>query len=319
MAQRLSERDKGFKPGSFYTDQDFYDHAPKGLASMAAQQMFFPNLNPLRKFGWLFSRLQLDYQMELSDMSDKLFGLEIDIDEGLLGTTSPPNPGEHSRRCWERDGLISKAKKLCDFMLVQRRIQQLPKVSERAHRRHYNLAEKDHCLSDEQLEVFRYAHDFITVTPDTTFQKFEFLLFSENPWVQVSHHKAGSPAPGESSSANATNPRREKKGLRFISWLTGEPAPARGYTAYGVRAFEWLFNGMLALMACALFLTPVGTLYLGPLSPGGLFGVTVAFSFVFVVIMVILERRTGPMLLGISAYMAVINVFLSNANQQQQG
>ncbi|RYP66927.1 hypothetical protein DL770_008717 [Monosporascus sp. CRB-9-2] len=294
MAQRLSKKDKEFKPGSFYTDQDFYDYAPKGLASMAAQQMYFPNLNPLRKFGWLSCRLQLDYQMELGNISDKLFGLDVDLDEGLPGTTSPPNPGEHSLRCWERDGLITKAKKLykeyIDFILAERRMQQLPKVSEQAHARHYNLAKKDHCLSDEQLEVFRYAHDFITVTPDTTFRKFEFLLFSEKPLVQ--------------------------KCLRFISRLAGQPPPAQGYTAYGVRVFEWTVNSGLALMGCALFMAPVGILYLGSLPPGGLFGVTAAFCFVFVALMVGLERRTGPMLLGISAYMAVMNVFLSNVNQR---
>ncbi|RYP72147.1 hypothetical protein DL771_004381 [Monosporascus sp. 5C6A] len=309
MAQRLSKRDKDFKPGSFYTDQDFCDYAPNGLASMAAQQMFFPNLNPLRKFGWLSCRLQLDYQMELGDLSDKLFGLDVDIDEGLLGTTSPPNPGQHSLRCWERD---------VDFILVEQRIQQLPRVSEGAHTRHYNLAEKEHCLSNEQLEVFRYAHDFITVSPDTTFQKFEFLLYSESPLVQVSHHRAARPLLVRVPPL--TRPTRaEKKCLGFISRLTGRPPPSRWYTAYGVRAFEWSVNGLLALMGCALFLAPVGILYLGSLSPGGLFGVTAAFCCVFVALMVRLERRTGPMLFGISAYMAVMTIFLSNVNQCQQG
>ncbi|RYP00055.1 hypothetical protein DL764_006631 [Monosporascus ibericus] len=277
MAQRLSKEDKDFKPGSFYMDDDFHKYSPKGLASMAAQQMFFPNLNHLRKFGWLSSRLQLDYMRELGDMSDELFGLDVDIDEGLLGTTSPPNPGEYS----------------LDFVLIDQRIQQLPKVSEQAHERHYNLAKKKHRLSDELLEVFRYAHDFITVAPDTTFQKFEFLLYSENSCVQ--------------------------KCLVFVSWLAGQPPLSGGYTAYGVRAFEWGVNGLLGLMGCALFLAPVGILYLGSLPPGGLFGVTVAFCLVFVALMVRIERRTGPMLFGVSAYMAVLSVFLSNINQCQQG
>ncbi|RYP27182.1 hypothetical protein DL767_007775 [Monosporascus sp. MG133] len=318
MAQRLSKRDKDFKPGSFYTDQDYYDYSPKGSASMAAQQMYFPNMNILRKFGWLSCRLQLDYQMELGNISDRLFGLDIDIDEGALGTTSPPNPGEHSLRCWERDGLITKAKKLykeyIDFILVDQKMQQLPRVSERAHLRHYNIAKRDHRLSDEQLEVLRYAHDFITVAPDTTFQKFEFLLFSDKPWVQ--------------------------KGLRFISWLTGQPVPDGGYTAYGVRAFEWLVNGVMALMGCALFLAPVGIFYLGSLPPGGLFGVMAAFCFVFITLMARLERRINPLLFGISAYslrifydvyrpiavlltsrlaVAFMNTPLSNANHYKQG
>ncbi|RYP57424.1 hypothetical protein DL769_009477 [Monosporascus sp. CRB-8-3] len=297
MAQRLSKRDKDFAPGSFYTDQDFYDHSPKGVASLAAQQMNFSNLNPLRRFGWLCYRLLLDYEMKLGDLSDKLFGLEVEIEEGLLRTTSPPNPGQHSLQCLERDRLIVEIRKefkeYYDLILAEERMQQLPKVSKKAHAKHYNFAEKEHCLSNEQLEVLRYAHDFITVTPDTTFQKFEFLLYSEWPWV--------------------------KKCLEFVSRLTGRPPPSRAYTAYGVRVFEWSVKAVLALVGCALFLAPVGILSMGSLPPRSLFGVTVAFCLVFIVLMVGLERRTGPMLLGISAYMAVMNVFLSNANQCQRG
>ncbi|RYO87964.1 hypothetical protein DL766_007772 [Monosporascus sp. MC13-8B] len=282
--------DENFKPGSFYTDEDFYNYSPKGLASVAAQQMNFSNLNPIRKFGWLSCRLQLDYQMKVGDLSDKLFGLDVEIEEGLLD----------------------------DLILAEERLQHLPKVSKGAHARHYNLAEKKHCLSNEQLEVLRYEHDFITVTPDTTFQKFEFLLYSENPWVQVSHHEAARPP--LIRVPPLTRPTlAEKKGLKLISRLTGRPPPARGYTAYGVRPFEWIVKGTLALVGCGLFLAPVGILYLGSLPPGGLFGVTVAFCFVFVALMVRLERRTGPMLFGISAYMAVMTVFLSNVNQCQQG
>ncbi|RYP20627.1 hypothetical protein DL765_002698 [Monosporascus sp. GIB2] len=310
--------DEDFKPGSFYTDEDFYNYSPKGLASVAAQQMNFSNLNPIRKFGWLSCRLQLDYQMKVGDLSDKLFGLDVEIEEGLLRTTSPPNPGQHSHQCWERDRVIGEIRKelkeYYDLILAEERLQHLPKVSKEAHTRHYNLAEKKHCLSNEQLEVLRYAHDFITVTPDTTFQKFEFLLYSEKPWVQVSHHEAARPL--LIRVPPLTRPTRaEKKCLEILSRLAGRPPPARGYTAYGVRPFEWLVKGVLALVGCALFLAPVGILYLGSLPPGALFGVTVAFCFVFVTLMVSLERRTGPMLFGISAYMAVMTVFLSNVNQ----
>ncbi len=72
------------------------------------------------------------------------------------------------------------------FVLAEREIQLQPKVSRQAHAEHYRQAKKQHRLSEDQLEVFRYMDDCITVNPDTTYQKFEFLLYSKVPRVEVS-------------------------------------------------------------------------------------------------------------------------------------
>ncbi|EMR63834.1 hypothetical protein UCREL1_9202 [Eutypa lata UCREL1] len=259
MYQRMSRNGNALGRDVFYTDKAFRKNAPKGLASLAAHQMYYPNLSPLRRYSWLSQMIRLDYEFKLEDSSDRLFGLEVEMEEeeSLRGdqqahSSTPP------------DQTTPPASRDEDFIIAEREIQLLPRVSIRAHEEHYRQVKDSGWLSEEQLEAFRYRDDFITIDPDTTYKKFEFLLFSRNPGVQ--------------------------RFLRFMSWLfcqeTEAPGPNDFHAEHGDRMFKWTVKILLALSCCVLFLGPVGILYLVDLPQNGLYGVTVAFSVLFDAIMV---------------------------------
>ncbi|KAI1253984.1 hypothetical protein MGN70_004379 [Eutypa lata] len=203
MYQRMSRNGNALGRDVFYTDKAFRKNAPKGLASLAAHQMYYPNLSPLRRYSWLSQMIRLDYEFKLEDSSDRLFGLEVEMEEeeSLRGDqqahsstppdqATPPASRDGETRSQQRELLMAECKQLYkeyqDFIIAEREIQLLPRVSIRAHEEHYRQVKDSGWLSEEQLEAFRYRDDFITIDPDTTYKKFEFLLFSRNPGVQVS-------------------------------------------------------------------------------------------------------------------------------------
>lgn len=44
--------------------------------------MYYPNLSPLRSFNWLTYRILSDYHVKLHRLSDGLYGLDVETEEG---------------------------------------------------------------------------------------------------------------------------------------------------------------------------------------------------------------------------------------------
>lgn len=73
---------------------------------------------------------------------------------------------------------------------------------------------------------------------------------------------------------------------------------------------------LVAFTSGVLLLSPVAILFLVDLSRAQSFGVVVAFIFAFVAIMSSLNTNWDTILVGLSAYMAVLVTFLSNLEQR---
>jgi hypothetical protein len=71
----------------------------------------------------------------------------------------------------------------------------------------------------------------------------------------------------------------------------------------------------VALFCAVMLLVPVGILVLAPISMVGSFVVVLGFCLLLVILLRVLEVEFTPMLLGVSAYVAVLASLLSNLNQ----
>lgn len=72
---------------------------------------------------------------------------------------------------------------------------------------------------------------------------------------------------------------------------------------------------LVAFFSGVLLLSPVAILFLVDLSRGQSFGVVVVFLLAFVAVLSALKTNWDTMLVGLSAYMAVLVTFLSNLEQ----
>jgi hypothetical protein len=80
---------------------------------------------------------------------------------------------------------------------------------------------------------------------------------------------------------------------------------------FRVNFFKPLFQTIVVIFSLAVILTPVGTLYLAPLSKAASFGVVVGFVVMFTISMIfVMGNATDSTLIALSAYMAVLVTFL---------
>ncbi|KAI1407019.1 hypothetical protein F5Y13DRAFT_142979 [Hypoxylon sp. FL1857] len=314
-----ARRQAGSPAYDFYTDEDVLKCSPTGWPSLVATRMYYPNHNSYRAFGPSIHRVLTSYEQKLHCIANKLdemdfednevkdeplkslpFDRERFIDRCLQGIghlPTQPFDSDASKldRATQRDNLI-----MCEGILLREYYaiiellygsKKFARVPRCAHERHFEYARDYQGLTNEALASMRYMDDRIYPNPDYIFQRFEYLLNTKARWVadflkNVCCFCCGDPPPSE-----ADDPR----------------------VAYSLRPFELLFKAFLTLGSLGLLTIPVTLLYIEMgWSRGEYLSVVVASSVVFAFVMAYFEPRTAHLLVGITAFFAVLVSFLSN-------
>jgi hypothetical protein len=108
--------------------------------------------------------------------------------------------------------------------------------------------------------------------------------------------------------------RVQQKILKFL--CCGEPQGGdNSRMDYSAKGFDFAWKISVSLLSGGLLITPVAILYLVTLTDITRFVVVAAFLSAFVVTMTILEQKASHLILGLSAYGAVLVAFLGNLAQ----
>ncbi|KAI1138874.1 hypothetical protein F5Y05DRAFT_382710 [Hypoxylon sp. FL0543] len=323
-----SEESLGYR--NFRTDSDIKNAAPKGWPSIAATQAYYNNLNLHRRFAFLTQRILLDQETKLAYLETKLEELDKEDENNsvlrlkslpfdpnqLLASPlqsqaeaqladaqrSPPtssgNEGQQANRDeynpWKDKDLlleatISRLKQFFELLQLDKEMQKLPQISRREHRMFYNEIRKRHIL-DAPAYQFLYANeDFITTVTDRVHQHFEPLVYGD--WPIMSYIK---------------------KVIGRVHDYDDQDAPA---IEIDKRLIIVPLKVLIAFGSGALLLSPVAILFLADLTRPQSFAVVVTFMFTFVAVMSYLNTNWHTILVGLSAYMAVLVTFLSNLAQ----
>ncbi|KAI1075824.1 hypothetical protein F5B20DRAFT_366223 [Whalleya microplaca] len=314
---------------NFRKDSDIKNKAPKGWPSIAASQMYYSNFSIHRRFRYLMQRIlvdeetklayletkleELDKEDEQNDIS-KLKSLPFDPDRLLTPSTrtrtlkNPPNltpAGNREKRNqeeeeysqWKDKDLLLEAttprlKNYIELLLLDKEMQRQPPISRREHKAFYDEIRQYHVLEGSAYQFLHPRDDFVTTVTDRMHQYFETMVY------------------GDKSSCF-----KRLIGRKHSSHLNNhgkDDAPV-------IEINNWIFvviiKVLVAFASGVLLLSPIAILFLVDLSREASFGVIVAFLFAFVAVMISLNTNTYTVLVGLSAYMAVLVTFLSNLEQ----
>ncbi|KAI2773462.1 hypothetical protein F4815DRAFT_488216 [Daldinia loculata] len=311
---------------NFRGDSDLKKGVPIGWPSIAATQLYYPNLSIHRRFSYLLHRVLIDQETKLAYLENKLQELDKE-DEGsnaarlkklsfdpetLLSSHTPSQAQyqptsiqtapttskvvkEKQRKTnednrWEDKDLILESilprlKNYDELLLLGKEMQKLPRISRREHRAFYDEVKNHHPLLDAPAYQFLYSNDdFVTTVTDRVHQYFETLIYGETPIKRLIKRIFG--RTDENSNLEIDN-----------------------------RILVVFLKVVVAFMSGVLLLFPVAILLLVNLSRAESFIVVVAFNFAFVAALAYLNCNWDTILVGLSAYMAVLVTFLSNLEQ----
>ncbi|KAI0166993.1 hypothetical protein GGR52DRAFT_82274 [Hypoxylon sp. FL1284] len=319
----------------FYDDSDVYKHAPAGWPSLAATHMF-PNYDSHRAFRYPTHLILVALAQKIDCLANKLdemnfedegdkggealrslpFDRERFIERCVQGSAHPltPTPGSSTGatgrsssgaldRAAQRENLLTciaiLLKEYFTLLHMHKENLQMPGVSRRAHRAHFETARQREGLDDQACSFMRYIDDWICPRPDLIFQRFESLLYM-----------------------NSTGLKKFLKHLCCLFCLdpssssSSSSASSSSDVLWGVRGFDWLYKALLGLSSLALLSAPVAILHLadGGLSRAAELGVVVGFSALFCGVLVAFEPSAARLLVGLAAFFAVLATFLSTSS-----
>ncbi|KAI1377282.1 hypothetical protein F4677DRAFT_415789 [Hypoxylon crocopeplum] len=314
---------------NFRRESDIKKAAPRGWPSIAAIQMFYTNFSIHRRFGVLMQRILTDQETKLAYLENKLEELDeedktlnpsrlkslaFDPDRLLAACTQTPAPSptarEHSstqRRDDEQqeqgeqyikwkdkdlllEAIVPRLKSYLELLQLDKEMQKLPPISRLEHKIFYNEIRKYHSL-DEPAYQFLYSNDdFITTVTDRIHQYFEALVYGDSPIM---------------TRIKALIGRKQRNHSQ-------DHAPA---IEIDKRFIVVPIKVLVAFASGVLLLSPVAILFLVDLSRVQSFAVVVVFLFAFVAALSSLNTNWDTILVGLSAYMAVLVTFLSNLEQ----
>ncbi|KAL7625510.1 hypothetical protein AAE478_004730 [Parahypoxylon ruwenzoriense] len=319
---------------NFLTDFDITNTAPKGWPSFAAIQMYRPNFSIHRRFSCLMQRVLIDQETKLAYLENKIEELDREDDRGkvprlkslpfdpdrLLATyaraRAQPTAAqgipsgtdkkdgqeeqEEKDKQWEDkdlllEAVVARLKTYLELLQLDKEMQKLPRISRREHKVLYNEIRKYH-IPDGPAHQFLYPKDdFITTIADGVHQYFEGFLYGKNPIISSSY-------------------KRIKRLIGRIDKGKNRDHPP--VIEINKRLFVVLIKVIVAFTSGVLLLSPIAILFLVDLSRAQSFGVVVSFLFLFVAVMSSLNTNWDTILVGLSAYMAVLVTFLSNLEQR---
>ncbi|KAI0119606.1 hypothetical protein F4814DRAFT_412607 [Daldinia grandis] len=310
---------------NFRGDSDLKDGAPEGWPSIAATQLYYPNFNMHRRFSYLLHRVLIDQETKLAYLEDilekldrkdkesnptRLNSLYFDPETLLSGRASAqaqsraasiqthPTTSKVTDRGqeetnednrWKDKDLILESiipiwKTYNELLQLGMETQKLPRVSRREHRAFYDVVEKDHTLRASAYQFLYSNDDFVTIVTDRVHQYFETLIYGDTPIKRLIKRIFG--RTDENFNLEIDN-----------------------------RILTVFFKVLVVFISGVLLLSPVAILLLVNLSRAQSFGVVVSFSFAFVAVLAWLNCNWDTILVGLSAYMAVLVTFLSNLEQ----
>ncbi|KAI0381739.1 hypothetical protein F5Y04DRAFT_288290 [Hypomontagnella monticulosa] len=324
MFEKVSEakRLSGYQPDDFYTDEDVRNHSPTGWPLIAAKQMYHKSHDSFRLFRPLLNLVLTSYAQKIWSIENKLDEINFDLEkaEGRPLGLFPFNREQFIARCLQgtghlsstlpkssentldfetqKDNLVANAsilmREYLPLLMLKHEAKKLHQVSRSAHEQNFKEAQLQG-LDDEALAFMRYMDDFITTEPDYISRKFESLLYM--------------------SPTRIANPLK-----RLCCFFSGESLPTDSGAedprlAYSLPPFEVFFKTLLVFALLALLITPVSILYLAiGWSRGQYLAVVIVSSTIFAGAMAAFEPRTAHLLVGITAFFAVLVTFLSNIN-----
>ncbi|KAI1391080.1 uncharacterized protein F4822DRAFT_442216 [Hypoxylon trugodes] len=326
MLDKVEEarRKVGAKTDEFFTDEDVRNNSPRGWPSIAATQMYLPDFNCHRGFTSLIHRTLTFYELRIHCIEDKLDELDFEDDEAngnqlrslpfdkdqfiarcLQGAGHLPtklSPDQTNREA-ERENLIISSGNLqreyFQLLHMQYENKKFAKVSRRVQEAHFNDAQIFEHLDNKARAFMRYIDDFLNFEPDYVFQRFETLFYTNSRWVQnILRHIC-------CIGRNKSSPTSSADGVR---------------PTYSLRPVKLFVKTFLVLGNLALLIIPVSVLYLRiDLSRGQKLAITAASSVCFSIVMATFENRTAHLLVGITAFFAVLVTFLSNLPDSDSG
>lgn len=196
-------------------------------------------------------------------------------------------------------------------MLNEKAIAALYEVGDAEHKLRYDKVRNDGYLGQDEMKYLCYVNDFISTRPDKLRLAFESLFYkSPDSSFTVSNllpllllHAAG-------------------KLLFKVSWSDWVQNMLQDRTARKEKnakslyyaAVVFLFRAVLIWFCAILLLLPVALLgFLPDLSIQTAAGIVLAFSGLVAIVLVWLENiQTETILLGLSAYLAVLVAFLTS-------
>ncbi|KAI2623197.1 hypothetical protein GGR54DRAFT_41141 [Hypoxylon sp. NC1633] len=313
-----ARREAGAAFDKFYTDGDVYNHSPKGWPLIAAAHMYFPNCNSHRGFISLTHSILTCYEQKIHCIEDELNEMDFEDDEAegkplrslpfdreqfiarcIQGTAHLPQPlplkPDEVDATKKRENLsISVGIMLREYFSIlhmQHENLKFAHVSRRAHEEHFKSAQYFHGLNNMACAFMRYIDDFVSIEPDQVFQRFEALVLSNSHWV----------------------PKFLQTLLRLTPTHPQAPPGTNPATLYNLRRLSLYLRIVLVICSLVLLLTPVSVLYLAEAWPRAAYlGVVAVWSVVFAAVMAVFEARTAHLLVGLTAFFAVLVTFLSN-------
>ncbi|KAI1802959.1 hypothetical protein F4811DRAFT_572497 [Daldinia bambusicola] len=306
---------------NFRSDFELKKEAPNGWPQIAATQFYYTNFNIHRRFSYLLQRTLLDQETKLAYLENKLKELDKEDErynssrltslpfdpETLLsnyarsqpasirpiptasrvGDTQQTTSDEYNK--WKDkdlilESLIPRLKEYC------KKMKKLPSISRKEHKAFYKEVKDCNTLDNAAYEFLFSKDDFITTITDRVHQYFEAFIYGDSPVISLM-----------------------KKILGRTPQNDNQDTPPE--IVISNRGLEVVFKILLVFVSGLLMLSPVAILFLANLPRGLSFGVVVVFSFAFVVVLALLNSNWETILVGLSAYMAVLATFLSNLEQ----
>ncbi|KAI1479731.1 hypothetical protein F4774DRAFT_425656 [Daldinia eschscholtzii] len=329
------------------SDFDLKKKAPKGWPYIAAAQLYYPNFNIHRRFAYLLHRALIDQETKLAYLEDQLKALDeedenenaprlrslpFDPDTLLSNHTQPRPPsirqtpttsrGDNEQQTVREDTTLSNRclvdnneQGLEDELLqLDKEMQRLPAISRREHMAFYADMVSHNRLDRPAYTFLLSRDDFVTTVTDRVHQYFEALVYKSAPIVSVS-----TPFLLVADKLVSTDAQRH---LKFLDRIFGRTQQSDSQDSspeieLSNLALIVFFKILLIFGSGVLLLSPVAILFLVDLPRDKSFGVVVAFIFAFVFVLACFNSNWDTILVGLSAYMAVLATFLSNLEQER--
>ncbi|KAI1398089.1 hypothetical protein F4819DRAFT_46553 [Hypoxylon fuscum] len=318
----------GLGNGNLLRDSQIKNAAPEGWPSIAAYRMYYPNFCIHRRFSYLMQRVIMDQETKLACLENKLQELDredatinvsrlrslpFDPDRLLTAytrTRPQPTPNQAHRPTSSRNGeqneqrdeyiqwkdkdlilesMLPRLKSYHELLQLEKEMQKLPRISRREHMIFYDRIRKHNVLDELACQFLFPIDDFISTT-DRVPQYFEGLLYRDTPIISRIKRIIG--------QTQDSNTQGRRPGIEIDK-----------------RFFVITIKILVASTSGMLLLSPVAILFLLDLSREQSFGVVVSFLFLFVAVMSSLNTNWDTILVGLSAYTAVLVTFLSNLEQ----
>ncbi|KAI8966123.1 hypothetical protein F5Y11DRAFT_213877 [Daldinia sp. FL1419] len=310
---------------SCYKDVDIINAPLYGWPYVAATQFYYRNFSIHRSFKYLRHRCLLDQESKIAylekrlkdlDKSDKenntgrLTSLPFDPDTLLFGhtraqayfqSTSIPTPpttskvddrqqGERDQYSpWQDKDLVMEAiKKECysymKFILHDQEMEKLSHVSAKTHKAFHREVAEYSRLDESASQFLHSEEDFVSTYTDQAHQYFEGLLYKDK------------------SPDDADVPDHNTQDTNYIRGINNQ-------------IFVIILKTLVVFVSGGLLICPMAILFLVNLSRVWSFVVVVFFNFAFGAVLVYQNYKLETILVGLSAYMAVLVTFLSNLQQ----